>query len=88
MATGLEVVPSPVRIPGSVAAAPVLLNGGSRQCRRFPNTKHRGEWPGPLGELLAGSPVATGSLGTHDDDPREPRPELHETAGITNGYDP
>ena len=80
--------PSSVRIPGSVAVAPVCLNGGSRRCWKLPNTKHRGAPPGTLGELLAGCSVATGSLGVHDDDLRAPGPELRETAGITNGCDP
>ena len=36
-------------------------------------------------DLLAGSSVAAGGLGIHEDDARAPEPELHETAGITNG---
>ena len=47
----------------------------------------RGATGNARGELLAGSSVATGGLDIHQDHPREPGPELHETAGINNGCD-
>ena len=44
--TDLEVLPPSVRIPGSVAAAPVCWNGWCRRCWKLPNTKNRGERQG------------------------------------------
>ena len=44
--TDLEVAPPSVRIPGSVAAAPVCWNGWCRRCWKLPNTKNRGERQG------------------------------------------
>ena len=37
----------------------------------------RGTTGNARGELLAGSSVASGALGIHEDHPREPEPELH-----------
>ena len=93
--TDIEVLPPSVRIPGSVAAAPVCLNGGSRRWGRYRNPRRR--WGAlqrsptgapPNGELSAEDSSATGGLGIHEDHPRAPGPELHGTAGITNGCDP
>ena len=60
----------------------------------FSNSMRRGgrynapKGSGPHGELFAEDSGSYGDLGIRQDNLREPRPELHETAGITNGCDP